>query len=886
MSLLDVKSRASKCGESVIIAHESMYARRFSSMEYTNWTSKSNGRRDDSHMYEVLALHSGVYFYLDIDSYEEVRLDDILSSVRILCQRYFDTNPTFQIATACDGTKHSYHIVSSLAFETISDTGSFAYLLHGMHKEVDMNVYKQHQNWRMLYQSKAGDPSRPFLPYGESSPEMKDHMIGLYENESFKYRFTGVERPMTSERCDGIDIIEYLDLTLQCDIPEYIHGSMTPLEYVLSCIPNSGNGQPWIVWLYIGFALRNIHADVSLWIDWSNTWANGDQTKQCLDIWKHMVPRDDGFNLGTLIKCANQYAPRRVHETLCVGELDLLHGVYQKDCVYTETYVRPYVLPDDVKCLLERSQMGTGKTYQLFEYIKRHAPARIIHLSARQDYTTSIHGDYKSKGIPMKHYLKDGTDDTSRIIIQMESLWKCQGAEAYDLVVLDEIESLLKQWSSHTMNKKVATNAAAFASVIKKAGVILGMDAFLSQKSIDCMHQLGVPAYVRWNTFHPQSRVAIDCQSKGGLLGTLISCLGKGKKCVLFTASQQFGSDVTTTIKEAFPMLSVRYYHSAVDDIVRDELTSVQDAWKSLDLLVYSPCITVGVNFDLPHFDSLFLYGSCMSTNIRDCFQSSMRARHIRTNECYYALHTKSPGDVPTSREEIVEHIENSAPFYNSTQACPIWLLNVHIHNIREDNFHRMHYRDTWDYFLRLCGYTIVDSVVSDAHDVCKESPVLYSDIPDVPHEYVKEVEHAVTHRNATSCVKKMFSKFVFDSYTCVVEDDLEKAIIFDRKWKNKAARKKMKNVSDELFSSPQHVAQKEMNNASFVEIAATHSRTSAFDTLKKIVDGVGVDHSTDSCSWFSLPDDKARTSRLINTWSGGTIVKAKKDLYRIKKKI
>ena len=884
MSLLDVKSRASTRGENLIFAQETLYTRRFSSVKYSQW--KANN--DDSHTYEVLALHNGVYFYVDIDSYEQVRIDDILSSIRTLCQRYFDLNPTFQIASACSEAKQSFHVVSSLAFESISDAGSFAYVLNGMHNEVDMNVYKQHQNWRMLYQSKAGDPTRPFLPYGDSSTDAKDHLIGIYSSRGiFKNRFAGIERPVVSiSDSSGIDIIEYLDMTIKADIPEF-KKHMSPLEYVMSCIPNTGNGQPWIVWLYIGFALRNIQADLSLWIKWSNTWNNGDQTKQCTDIWNHMVPRNDGFNLGTLIKCANQYAPRRINETLSIGALDDLHGIKQKDCVYTETYVRPYTLPEGVTCLLERSQMGTGKTYQLFEYIKRFAPGRIIHMSARQDYTTSIHGDYLSKGIHMKHYLKDGTADTSRIIIQMESLWKCQDSGAYDLVVLDEIESLLKQWSSsHTMKGKVATNAQAFSRILQNATVVLGMDAFLSQKSVDCINQLGIPAYVRWNTFQPQSRVAIDCQSKGGLMGTLIACLGKGQKCVLFTASQQFGTDVLTTVNDAFPHISTRYYHSSVDDSVRDELSIVQDAWKSLDLLIYSPCITVGVNFDLPHFDTLFLYGSCMSTNIRDCFQSSMRARHIRTNECYYALHTKSPGEVPTSRDDIVEHIGNSVPFYNSTHACPRWLLNVHIHNIQEDNYHRVNYRDTWDYFLRTCGYTIVDAVVSDMYDMHKDSPVVYSDIPDVPHEAVKEVEQAITHRNATSHVKRMFSKFVFDSYTCTDESDLEKAIIFDQKWKNKGARKKMKNVSDELFSSPQHVAQKEMNNASFVEIAATHSRTSAFDTLKKIVDGLGVDHSTDSCSWFSLPDDKARTSRLINTWSGGTIVKAKKDLYRIKKKI
>lgn len=878
MSLKEVKTRASERGEHVILAHETLYTRRFSSRK---WERELEPVAHDEHAYEVLGLHSGVYFYLDIDSLEDVRIDDIIASVRTLCQRYFDLIPTFQIASACSETKQSYHIVSSLAFESISDAGSLAYVLHGMHHEVDMNVYKQHQNWRMLYQSKAGDPTRPFIPYGKSSHKVSDHMIGIYTQRGVhKHHFAGIERPVMNA---SIDIIEYLDMTLQYDRTEY--ENMTPLEYVLSCIPNTGNGQPWIVWLYIGFALRNINADVSLWINWSNTWANGDQTKQCIDVWKYLVPREDGFNLGTLIKCANQYAPRRINETLSMGALNDLHCIHQKDCLYTEKYVRPYVLPDDVACLLERSHMGTGKTYQLFEYIKKHSPERIIHLSARQDYTTSIHGDYLMKGIHMKHYLKDGTSDTSRIIIQMESLWKCQDSGPYDLVVLDEIESLLKQWSSHTMKGKVATNALAFGKIVQNASVVIGMDAFLSQKSIDCLAQLGIPAYVRWNTYQPQSRTAIDCQTKGGLLGTLVSCLRKGKKCVLFTASQQFGNDVLKTIKEAFQSISARYYHSSVDDAIRDELSFVQDAWSALDLLIYSPCITVGVNFDLPHFDTLFLYGSCMSTNIRDCFQSSMRARHISTNECYYALHTKSPNTLPTSREDIVTHIGNAVPYFNSTHACPRWLLNVHIHNIQEDNFHKTNYRDTWDYFLRICGYTIIE-IVSDIHDISKDCPVVYSDIPDVPHESIKEVEQAITHRHATSQVKRMFSKFVFDSYSCTDEDELERSFIFDRKWKNKGMRKKIKNVSDELFSTPHHVAQKEMNNASFVEIAATHSRTSAFDTIKKIIIDIGVHHSIDSCSWFTLPEDKARTSRLINTWSGGTIVKAKKGLYRIKKKI
>ena len=42
---------------------------------------------------------------------------------------------------------------------------------------------------------------------------------------------------------------------------------------------------------------------------------------------------------------------------------------------------------------------------------------------------------------------------------------------------------------------------------------------------------------------------------------------------------------------------------------------------------MYTTKITVGVNFDMPYFDEIFIYGTPDSAVCRDLFQGSLRVR-------------------------------------------------------------------------------------------------------------------------------------------------------------------------------------------------------------------------------------------------------------------
>jgi hypothetical protein len=892
MGLDDILKIASARNDTYVFAYETLYGRRFDSYG-DDYVSQMPPRVKDEHMYEVLCFNTGVYFYIDIDT--DVDIQCVISYVKRMCYDIFGFEITTHVATACSDTKKSYHIVTSLPLASVRDAANLSGRMQYESPSMifDSNVYKAHQNWRMLYQSKVSDPNRPFVPY-HSTSDISKHMIGIYKKTTVYECSFGVPKGVNNiVNSNGIDITHYLDKTLS---PRPDQKASESLEYLMSCIPNTSQGQPWITWLYLGFALKNAGADISVWVKWSNTWSGHDQTNKCDQMWNTFEKRCDGFNIGTIIRCANEYVPNPFNNHV-TSEISDIHELQKSDVSfeYNNQYVLPYVFPETSKCLLERSHMGTGKTFQLFRYIEAKNPKRIIHLAARQDYANSIHGEYVGNKIVMDNYLDmEGRSPhlSDRIIIQMESLWKLSdGDQTFDLVILDEIESLLKQWSSvKTMKNRIKMNAVLFEKILKNASHIIGMDAFLSKKSIMCMKNMGIHPCIRHNIHQPYTRKAVNCGSKNGIVSQLIRELVVGKKCVLFTASQRFGIDVEQTVREQFGFKHVRYYHSGCDDATRNDLKNVHIHWKELDLLIYSPCITVGINYSLDTFDTLFLYGSCMSSNIRDCFQSSLRVRNIKSCMCYYAIHTKvNRHNIPTSESEISRDISINVDMFNyhDVHICPEWLLHVHISNVREDNFHMKHFRDVWNTFLLWCGYTIIDTQLCNDHAIQRANTTHFSDIATCDEDGFSAASDLIARRMATSDIKSMYMKHVFESHIVRRDTSLVYAsYIFDAFYSKKTKQHIIRNIRDELYSTPETIAEVELSRASYVELAATRTRSTTFHTVHNLSKSIGVACTHDPLSPCS-PDDKPAATRLINEWSGTSLVKCKhdSDRYRIKKK-
>ena len=138
--------------------------------------------------------------------------------------------------------------------------------------------------------------------------------------------------------------------------------------------------------------------------------------------------------------------------------LDKDNGLEDKSVLCNS--VKNFFKNDNIKSFNIKSPYDTGTTQLLKQIIGKYNPERVLWLSYRKTYTYDIAAGFRSLGF--ETYL-DKKFNADRLIIQLESLLHLRADDnvflddegeieqlvpSYDLVVVDEIESILNQFSS------------------------------------------------------------------------------------------------------------------------------------------------------------------------------------------------------------------------------------------------------------------------------------------------------------------------------------------------------------------------------------------------------------------------------------------------------
>ncbi len=78
-------------------------------------------------------------------------------------------------------------------------------------------------------------------------------------------------------------------------------------------------------------------------------------------------------------------------------------------------------------------------------------------------------------------------------------------------------------------------------------------------------------------------------------------------------------------------------YNSQSDDEILKGLKNVNDSWKKYDFVITNTKNTVGINYELHDFDSVYLSIAGFSS-VRDIIQVSYRCRHLITSHKHKSL--------------------------------------------------------------------------------------------------------------------------------------------------------------------------------------------------------------------------------------------------------
>ena len=208
----------------------------------------------------------------------------------------------------------------------------------------------------------------------------------------------------------------------------------------------------------------------------------------------------------------------------------------QPDVSYSEQYMRPDALLLTCKTALVKAPMGGGKT-QLTKSIlhavdvdpQRYLDtrggtlgpmvshttgakfARVAFISGRRSFTDyavqEMNSGVEDPRLRFTNYMevRGGLRDYNRVFVQCESLYRTARAKnhkedddiivpRYDLVVLDESETICKQMSSLTTHGKFhIANVHTFQLMVQRAKTVIAMDAYLSERTVEMLRCLRPP---------------------------------------------------------------------------------------------------------------------------------------------------------------------------------------------------------------------------------------------------------------------------------------------------------------------------------------------------------------------------------------------------------
>ena len=529
---------------------------------------------------------------------------------------------------------------------------------------------------------------------------------------------------------------------------------------------------------------------------WWNCRRNTD-TSKWLQIEVLEENKFDMFNYLSMIK-------DEITNTNC-EELDPLKK-YKEKYDFKE-YARKEIdkFPTQYDTLYVKAPMKLGKTKSLISHLRtdeiKQNIKSICFISFRRTFTDEFLPKFNGprglnklyKGDLKDYRYIDGNitaDANPFVMVQVDSFHRIRSK--YDMVILDESESIYDQFSSSKIDQlsMIVTN---FSKVIKNAKKVILMDAYMTDITVELTNMIRgeKKSDIKFeiNKFKNQGLRSDKGQynynigyDENNFYSKIQKALRLGKKIVFMSNTRDKLKAYEKLISREFPHLNIQSYTALSDREDRKDLEDVNKYWLQYDIIMYSPTITAGISFEESHFDELFCSFSNMSCSVLSCIQMIGRVRDVKDKEItvllenYYcrcsitkqnieqdlvdgrnellSLTFKGSSiidDDDNEEEDIFKYIPHKDTYYH------IWL-----HNQLGNNISKKFFAKYLIYCIHTTGakITLYNKLEGNGRELRKEAQKevvneRYQGIADVPLPTSEEVRNLWAKREITNLTEK-----------------------------------------------------------------------------------------------------------------------------------
>ena len=267
----------------------------------------------------------------------------------------------------------------------------------------------------------------------------------------------------------------------------------------------------------------------------------------------------------------------------------------------------------------------------------------------------------------------------------------------YDFIILDECESIFMQMSSDTMEPNFPESIKTFEHFILSAKHVIGLDAFVSDRSYYFFEALNLDFDVFLNVNQPTKRELTEVLTNrregetgdhiDDFLEKMVGDMEQGLNIYVVVSSKHIAKTIHQRLLEND--FTSRLYTGDETDAKKELKQDVNEIWDRFQAVVTTTTITVGIDFNKEHFDKCYIYVSSGESSpcFRDLLQASMRVRQLRLNKVVFACNPNvvKVGNCPVIFSQVKPHL--IAKILNNNSLYTSSSLGVATQNINEDSW-------------------------------------------------------------------------------------------------------------------------------------------------------------------------------------------------------
>jgi len=439
--------------------------------------------------------------------------------------------------------------------------------------------------------------------------------------------------------------------------------------------------------------------------------------------------------------------------------------------------IAPEFFNQGEKCSVFNVGMGGGKTEQTISFLKDKES--FCWIAPNKALASNTHRRFEQKDIDVCHYesidkshKQDGfLKEENKLIIVLNSLHYVTD-KVYDVLVIDEIETLLDKFMGdfleqkhHQLKTQIWKN---FIYLFKSAKKIILLDAFITSKTLNFLKLLNIDYVVYERIDEPQTRTIKYMTSYMYMIEDIIDKLNNGKKVFIFYPFKKSSSchDSMQSLKKTIAEKTGKhgqFYNADVDDVIKKELKNVNESWQKYDFVITNNIVTCGINYENTDFDNNYLLIAGHNSP-RDIIQVSYRLRHLSSkiiNVCYM-------GRMTQQNTWLNDCAKISCPVYNQLHNNILVEKKSPIKRSFQFFCKKAHYKQKAD------KMTVNEVVEQELKQLLEHGNVgmSYKNIKTIDYATMKNVQIKCIAQSATMDDKFQLNKYFFRKLFITPDDD------------------------------------------------------------------------------------------------------------------